>query len=92
VLVNLPEDGTRLEQFGLRPAGDDPPVVEDDHLVREGDRGQSVGDDDRRPPITSRRPARILASVVASTEAVASSRMRMRGSMRSARAIAMRWR
>ena len=56
VLVNLPEDGTRLEQFGLRPAGDDPPVVEDDHLVRERDRGQPVGDDDRRPPrITSRR-------------------------------------
>ena len=34
-----------------------------------------------RPRITSRRPARIRASVVASTDAVASSRMRMRGSM-----------
>ena len=34
-----------------------------------------------RPRIASRRPSRIRASVVASTEAVASSRMRMRGSI-----------
>ena len=45
-----------------------------------------------RPRMTSRRPARIRASVVASTDAVASSRTRMRGSIRSARAIAMRCR
>ena len=45
-----------------------------------------------RPRIASRRPSRILASVVASTEAVASSRIRMRGSTTSARAIATRWR
>jgi hypothetical protein len=45
-----------------------------------------------RPRITSRSPARIFASVVASTDAVASSRIRIRGSMRSARAIAIRWR
>ena len=45
-----------------------------------------------RPFIASRRPRRIRASVVASTEAVASSRMRMRGSIASARAIATRWR
>ena len=45
-----------------------------------------------RPRMTSRRPVRMRASVVASTEAVASSRMRIRGSMRSARAIAMRCR
>ena len=37
-------------------------------------------------------PARISDSVVASTEAVASSRIRMRGSITSARAIASRWR
>ena len=45
-----------------------------------------------RPFIASRRPSRIFASVVASTDAVASSRMRMRGSMISALAIARRWR
>ena len=45
-----------------------------------------------RSRIASRRPARIRASVVASTEAVASSRIRMRGSIASARAIAIRWR
>ena len=45
-----------------------------------------------RSAIASRRPSRIRASVVASTEAVASSRIRMRGSTASARAIASRWR
>ena len=50
VLVNLAEHWARLEQLGLCAPSDDPPVVEDDHLVRECDRGQSVGDDDRRPP------------------------------------------
>ena len=45
-----------------------------------------------RPRIASARPARIFASVVASTEAVASSRIRMRGSITSARAIASRCR
>ena len=45
-----------------------------------------------RPFIASRRPSRICASVVASTEAVASSRTRTRGSTRMARAIATRWR
>ena len=45
-----------------------------------------------RSRIASVRPARISDSVVASTEAVASSRMRIRGSITSARAIASRWR
>ncbi len=45
-----------------------------------------------RPRIASASPARMRASVVASTEAVASSRIRMRGSITSARAIASRWR
>ena len=45
-----------------------------------------------RPLIASRRPSRMLASVVASTDAVASSRIRIRGSITSARAIASRWR
>ena len=43
-----------------------------------------------RPRIASRNPSRMRASVVASTEAVASSRMRIRGFMISARAIAIR--
>ena len=45
-----------------------------------------------RPAIAPRRPTRISASVEASTEAVASSRIRIRGSTASARAIASRWR
>ena len=45
-----------------------------------------------RPSIASRRPRLIAASVVASTEEVASSRIRIRGSASSARAIATRWR
>ncbi len=45
-----------------------------------------------RPAIASRSATRMRASVVASTDAVASSRIRMRGSATSARAIAMRWR
>ena len=45
-----------------------------------------------RSLIASRSPSRIRASVVASTDAVASSRIRMRGSTTSARAIAIRCR
>ena len=45
-----------------------------------------------RSRIASRSPSRIRASVVASTDAVASSRIRTRGSTTSARAIATRWR
>ena len=45
-----------------------------------------------RSRIAAVRPARISDSVVASTEAVASSRIRIRGSITSARAIASRWR
>src|ERR1019366_9503158 len=45
-----------------------------------------------RPAITSPSARLISRSVVASTEAVASSRIRIRGPARSARAIAIRWR
>ncbi len=45
-----------------------------------------------RPAITSRKPFLISSSVRASTDEVASSRIRMRGSAISARAIAIRWR
>ncbi len=44
------------------------------------------------PAIASRRPRLIAASVCASTDEVASSRIRIRGSASSARAIATRWR
>jgi len=43
-----------------------------------------------RPAITSRSASLIACSVVASTEEVASSRIRIRGSASSARAIASR--
>ena len=45
-----------------------------------------------RPAITSRSAVLIACSVEASTDEVASSRIRMRGSLSSARAIATRWR
>ena len=45
-----------------------------------------------RPRMTSRSACLISASVVASTDEVASSRIRIRGSASSARAIAKRWR
>ena len=45
-----------------------------------------------RPAITSRSAALIACSVEASTDEVASSRIRIRGSLSSARAIAIRWR
>ena len=45
-----------------------------------------------RPAITSRSACLICCSVDASTDDVASSRIRIRGSASNARAIAMRWR
>ncbi len=45
-----------------------------------------------RPSMTAARADWISRSVEASTDAVASSRIRMRGSVMSARAIATRWR
>src|ERR671937_673572 len=38
-----------LEQSLVRPARNDPPLVEDDDLVRERDRREPVGDDQGRP-------------------------------------------
>jgi len=86
VLVDLAEDRALLEHLRLRAARRDPAGLEHDDLVRERDRREPMGDDDRRAT------ARILASVVASTDAVASSRTRIRGSITSARAIAILWR
>src|SRR4051794_19973900 len=47
-LVDLAEDGTRLEQLGLRAPGDDAPVLEHNDRVGERDRREPVGDHDRR--------------------------------------------
>ena len=47
-LVDLAEDGARLEQLGLGALGDDPPVLEHDDRVGERDRREPVGDHDRR--------------------------------------------
>src|SRR5918911_2239654 len=49
VLVDVAVDRTRLEQLFVRPAGDDPALVEDDDLVCERNRRQPVSDDQRRP-------------------------------------------
>src|SRR5919197_1218137 len=51
VLVDVAVDRARLEQLLVRPAGDDAPLVEDDDLVRERDRREPVGDDQRRPAV-----------------------------------------
>ena len=71
VLVDVAVDRARGDQLVVRAARGDPAVVEDDELVRERDRREPVGDDDRRPlahrpragrrgsaPRSSRRPTR----------------------------------
>ncbi len=70
-----------------------PSMVEHHDLVGERDRRGAVGDDDVvRPAITSPSASLIARSVLASTDEVASSRIRIRGSARIARAIASRCR
>ena len=93
VLVDLAVDGARLEQLLVRAAAAIRPsssttISSASAIVDRRCAMISVV----RPLITSRSPVRMRASVVASTEAVASSRMRMRGSTASARAIAIRCR
>jgi hypothetical protein len=51
VLVDLAVYGTRLDQLLVRAARSDPPAVEDDDLVRERDRRETVRDDQRRPAL-----------------------------------------
>jgi hypothetical protein len=93
VLVDLAEERALLEHIRLRPPGGDAPgsstTISSARAIVDRRWAMMIV---VRSRITSRRPARMRASVVASTEAVASSRTRMRGSIRSALAIAMRWR
>src|SRR3954469_6793468 len=49
VLVDLAVDRARACELVVGAARDDPAVVEDDDLVRERNRRQPVGDDQRRP-------------------------------------------
>ena len=59
------------QQLGVRAAGDDPAVLEVDHLVGERDGGPPVGHrpGSTRPRRPSRSPARIAASTRGSTRA-----------------------
>ena len=78
-----------LEQLRVRAAGHDAPLLEHHHLVCQRDRGESVGDHERRAPLHHLGERGLDAALgVASTLEVASSRIRMRGSASSARAIA----
>jgi len=85
VVGDLAVERAAVEQLIVGAAIDEPAAVEDDDLVGERDRREPVGDDERSPRL-------IAASVWASTDDVASSRIRIRGSASSARAIAIRCR
>ena len=72
---------------------DDSTLVYHDNPIRVADRAQAVGDDDGRAPVSKRSIASwISASVTVSMLAVASSRIRIRGSARTARAMQINWR
>ena len=91
--MDLAEDRAPLEQLALRPCATIRPcssttIVSASAIVESRCAITIVV----RSRIASVSPARMSDSVVASTEAVASSRMRMRGSITSARAIASRCR
>ena len=82
------------EQLGVRAALDDLAVLEHEDLIGAADRRQPVRDDERRPAAgaaSAGRPGSAPRSRCRGVE-VASSRTRIRGSARIARAIATRWR
>ena len=82
------------DQLVVRALLDDLPVLEHDDQVGAADRREAVGDDERGAPGEQQRraPRSIRRSVPMSTDEVASSRIRMRGSASSARANATSWR
>ena len=93
VAPDLRVDGVRVDELVVPAAGRDAAALEHHDLVGQRDRREAVRDDDRRAALHHGCSAsRMRASVVASTEAVASSRIRTRGSTSSARAIESRWR
>ena len=94
LLGDLRVERGRLEQLVVRAARGDPRRPRA-RRSRPRARSWRAGGRSRTscgPAITSRSAALIACSVEASTEDVASSRTRIRGSLSSARAIAMRWR
>ena len=72
----------------------DPSLVHHHHAVRVAHGGQPVRDDEHRPPLGELADSACCTrnSLSASRSEVASSRRRMGGSFRKARAMAMRWR
>jgi hypothetical protein len=71
----------------------DPPAFDDADAVCVADGAQAVGDHHAVRPASSRSSASwISTSVTVSTLAVASSRIRMRGSASTARAMQINWR
>ena len=95
VAVERRVEPARREQLVVRALLDDLAVLEDDDQVGVADRREPVGDDERGPAVQqrARSACSIFRSVPMSTELVASSRIRMRGSASSARANATscRW-
>jgi len=72
----------------MRPALDDTPMLEDENLIGAPERAQTVGDHDRRPAgHEAPETCLMYASLSVSRFEVASSRMRIRRSASSARAI-----
>ena len=93
MLVDLAVDGARRDQLVVRPAGGDAAVVEDDDLVGERDRRETVRDDERRPAphrLAQAEPDLRLGRRVDRGGRVVEDQDR--GSRSSARAIAIRWR
>jgi hypothetical protein len=69
---------------------DDLAAFEHQDLIGAADRGESVRDDEGGAAVA--QPPQIISSLSLSSDDVASSRMRMRGSASRARAIDTRWR
>ena len=92
MLVDLAEDRRSIEQLVVGALRHDPAVLQHDDVSASAIvESRWAITNVVRPRIASVRPPRIGLRR-ASTEAVASSRMRIRGSISSARAIASRWR
>ena len=80
------------DELAVRAALDDPAALEDEDPVGAQDRRQAVGDRDRRPALgeRGRAPPGSAARDTVSSDDVASSRIRIRGSLSRTRAIATR--
>ena len=93
LLEHFPVKPALPDQFLVCPALDDAALLQHEDLVRVMHRRKTLRDHKRGAPLASRRIAVwIKCSVAGSTLAVASSRIRMRGFIRKALAIATRCR